>query len=359
MLATKLPEPEMRPHRKATGRDVAHLAGVSPAAVSLVLNGEGRRHGLTAEMHDKVRSAAATLGYVPNNAARSLRRQRTNVITFMTSELGNPYFAEIAAAAQEAALRRGYVIDIIAAGSEDAEIEAFARLRGGGTSDGLVIHGGSARICEELRLLSTGGFGCVVVQDAGEGPSLPCVRVDLQEGARIATRHLLALGHRRVAHITDTRLNGRPRNDRLSGYRLALQEAGVAFDPLLVKAGDNTLAGGAAAMWDLLAESGSLPTAVFVFNDQMAVGALHALRSLGLGVPDDMAVVGFDGIALGAFTAPPLTTIDHPRSELGRMAAETLIDLLQGKAPAMPTRTLPVKLVVRASCGSDRRTSSD
>ncbi len=351
MIALLVPAPETRSVRKATGRDVARLAGVSQSAVSLILNGEGLRHGLTPATHDRVQSAAATLGYVPNHAARSLRRQRTNVITFMTSELGNPYFAEVAAAAQRAAMARGYVIDIIAAGSEAAEIEALARLRGGGTSDGLVIHGGSARICQELRQLSDRGFGCVVVQDAGEDASLPCVRVDLQEGARIATQHLLSLGHRRVAHITDARLTGRPRNDRLAGYRQALTEAGVAFDDTLVKAGANTLAGGEAALRALLAQSGSPPTAVFVFNDQMAVGALHALRTLGLTVPDDMAVVGFDGIDLGAFTAPTLTTIDHPRHELGRRAAETLIDLLEGTPPAA-TCTLPVRLVVRRSCGA-------
>jgi DNA-binding LacI/PurR family transcriptional regulator len=299
-----------------------------------------------------VLQAARELGYVPNHAARSLRRQRTNVITFMTSELGNPYFAEVAAAAQKAALLRGYVIDNIAAGSEAAGIEALSRLCFGGTSDGLVIHGGSQRICRELRRLSDQGFGCVLVQDASEEIALPCVRVDLVEGARLATHHLLALGHRRIAHLTDVRLHRLARNDRLAGYRQALAEAGLSFDPTLVGSGDNNLAGGEAAMRALLRLPGPRPSAVFVFNDQMAIGALHALRMLGLRVPDDMALVGFDGTDIGAFTAPTLTTVDHPRRDLGRLAADTLIDLLEGKPPDQATRTLPVQLVIRKSCGA-------
>jgi DNA-binding LacI/PurR family transcriptional regulator len=337
---------------KATGQDVARLAGVSQSAVSLVLNGGGRRHGLTQATEARVLSAAAELGYVPNHAARSLRRRRTNVITFITSELGNPYFAEVAEAAQQAARLRGYVIDIVAPGAEGAEIQALARLRGGGTSDGLLIHGGSEQISKGLRRLSDSGIGCVLLQDAGDDVSIPCVRVDLQEGARLATQHLLALGHSRIAHVTDARLASRPCNDRLAGYRQALSEAGVEFNAALVAQGENTLAGGEAAMRALLGRPGAPPSAVFVFNDQMAVGGLHALRTLGIRVPQDMAVVGFDGISLGAFTAPELTTIDHPRQELGRLAAETLLDLLEGVPPATATRTLPVRLVVRRSCGA-------
>jgi LacI family repressor for deo operon, udp, cdd, tsx, nupC, and nupG len=351
MLATGTFEPDLVA-RKATGLDVARLAGVSQSAVSLVLNGGGRRHGLTQATEARVLSAAAKLGYVPNHAARSLRRRRTNVITFMTSELGNPYFAEVAAAAQQAALLRGYVIDMMAPGAEVAEIGALTRLGGGGISDGLVIHSGSDQISKELRFLSDRGIGCVLLQDAGQDTSIPCVRVDLQEGARLATRHLLALGHRRVAHVTDVRLASQRRNDRLAGYCQALAEAGVAFDATLIAQGDNTPAGGAAAMRALLARPGAPPSAVFVFNDQMAVGGLHALRTLGIRVPQDMAVVGFDGISLGAFTSPELTTIDHPRQDLGRLATDTLIDLLEGARPATATRTLPVRLVVRGSCGA-------
>jgi DNA-binding LacI/PurR family transcriptional regulator len=362
MLGTGTKTAPTRSSRTTTGRDVAALAGVSPSAVSLVLNGGGRRHGLSQATEARVLSAAAALDYVPNQAARSLRRRRTNVVTFMTSELGNPYFAEVAAAAQLAALARGYVLDIIAADGEAAELDALARLRGGGTSDGLVIHGGSARVGAELRQLARRGIGCVVVQDSvvqdsvvqdsGEDPGIPCVRVDLQAGARLATRHLIGLGHRRIAHVTDARLAGAARNDRLSGYRQALAEAGLPADPDLLAPGENSLAGGEAAMRALLARPGLRPTAVFVFNDQMAVGGLHALRRLGLAVPEDIAVVGFDGIALGAYTTPALTTVDHPRQELGRLAAETLLDLLQGGRPEAAPRTLPVRLVVRQSCGA-------
>ncbi len=337
--------------RTATGTDVARQAGVSQSVVSLVLNGGARQHGISNATQERVLSAAAELDYVPNHAARSLRRQRTGVVTFMTSELGNPYFAEVAAAAQQAAMARGYVVNIIAAGPGSDGIEALRRL-GGGTTDGLVIHGGLAPVRQELRLLPGRGIACVVLQDAADDPAIPCIRVDLRQGARLATGHLLASGHRRVAHVTDVRLAQGAGNDRLAGYRDALAAAGLPFDPALVEAGDNSPAGGDAAIRALLARPGPPPSAVFVFNDQMAIGALHGLGALGLRVPDDMAVSGFDGIALGAYTAPPLTSVEHPRQEVGRLAANALLDLIEGKPPAAAVQTLPVRLVVRRSCGA-------
>lgn len=330
---------------------MAHRAGVSQAAVSLVLNGESVRYGLSQATQDRILSAAAELDYVPNQAARSLRRRCTNVVTLVTSELGNPYLAEVAAAAQEAAAHRNYILDVVAVSSETAGLDALRRLRAGAMSDGLMVHGGSARIRDEVSRLRESGIGCVLIQDAGPEITVPCLRVDLAGGAMLATRHLLSLGHRRVAHITDERLPAGQPNDRLAGYRAALEQTGITFDPALVIAGANSPAGGAAATRALFARAGLRPTALFAFNDQMAVGALHALNALGLAVPQDMAVVGFDGIALGEVTIPALTTIDHPRCDLGSLAANTLLDLLEGKPPPNAVVTLPARLLIRQSCG--------
>ncbi len=333
----------------ATSLDVARLAGVSKTAVSLVLNGRATHHGLSTTTQNRIRMAAEALGYTPNHAARSLRRQRTNVITFLTADLGNRYFAEVMAAAEEAARARGYVVNVISARTEDAEAEAIERLCGW-VSDGFVVYGGSARTSERITRLRQRGLACVVLQDPGTDEGVPCVRVDIAQGGLIATRHLLVLGHRRVAHVTDRRLAGHKMNDRLQGYRQALDEAGIAFDPDLVTASDNSFTGGDTAMRMLMARPDARPTAVFLFNDQMAIGGLHALAALGLDVPRDVAVVGFDGTELGAFSTPELTTIDHPRAELGRLAAITLLDQIEGRAVAGRV-TLPVRLVVRVSCG--------
>lgn len=336
---------------RVTGRDVADRAGVSQAAVSLILNGESSRYGLSQATQDRVLSVAAELDYVPNQAARSLRRRRTNVVTLVTSELGNPYLAEVAVAAQDAAARRNYVLDVVAVSSEAAGVDALRRLRAGGMSDGLMVHGGSDRVCEEVLRLRESGIGCVLIQDAGPETTIPCLRVDLTDGAILATRHLLSLGHRRIAHITDERLAAGQANDRLAGYRAALEQAGVPFDPALVIAGANSPAGGAAVTRALLCRAGPPPTALFAFNDQIAVGALHTLHVFGFAVPRDIAVVGFDGIALGEVTIPALTTVDHPRHDLGWLAANALLDLLEGKPPPQAVTTLPARLLIRQSCG--------
>ncbi len=333
---------------------MADRAGVSLAAVSIVLNGESRRYGLSQATQERVLSVAAELDYVPNQAARSLRRRRTNVVTLVTSELGNPYLAEVAAAAQDAAARRNYVLDVIGVSSEVAGVDALRRLRAGGMSDGLMVHGGSALVCEEVSRLRDSGIGCVLIQDARPETAVPCIRVDIAGGAILAIRHLLSLGHRRIAHITDERLSAGQPNDRLAGYRAALAQANVPFDPALVIAGANSSAGGAAATRILLARAGPPPTALFAFNDQMAVGALHTLHMLGFVVPRDMSVVGFDGIALGEVTIPTLTTVDHPRHDLGWLAANALLDMLEGRAPSDPITTLPARLVIRRSCGEPR-----
>ena len=337
--------------RIATSRDVARLAGVSPSAVSFVLNGGAGRHGLSAATQSRVQSAAETLGYIPNHAARSLRRRRNNTITFMAADLGNRYFAEVAGAAEDAARARGHVVNIIAARTKSAEIEAIDRLCGG-ASDGLIAYGGSRRTNGEIQRLVRRGLACVLLQDADADVTIPCVRVDIAGGGRLATNHLLALGHRRIAHITDRRMIGQAVNERLQGYRDALDEGCVAFDPGLVVSGDNSFAGGHAAMHALMTDAVRRPSAVFVFNDQMAIGGLHALAALGLRVPQDVAIVGFDGTELGAFSTPELTTIDHPRRELGRLAAEAVLQQLEGLREIVRMQVLPVRLVVRQSCGA-------
>jgi DNA-binding LacI/PurR family transcriptional regulator len=338
------------PIAPATSLDVARLAGVSKTAVSLVLNGWGGRHGLSVATQDRIRLASETLGYTPNHAARSLRRQRTNIISFLTADLGNRYVAEVMAAAETAAQARGYVVNVICARTEAAQEAAIERLSSG-VSDGLVVHGGSAQTGERITRLRARGLACVLLQDPGLDQGVPCVRVDIVQGGLLATRHLLGLGHRRVAHVTDRRMAGLPVNDRLQGYRQALAERGIAYDAGLTIEGDNGFAGGDAAMRALMRRPGERPTAVFVFNDQMAIGGLHALKALGLDVPRDVAVVGFDGTELGAFSVPELTTIDHPRADLGRLAATSVLDQIDGIA-VDSLLVLPVRLVVRQSCGA-------
>lgn len=347
-------EPDLgRKSAHVTSRDVARLAGVSQTAVSLVMNGGAERQGLSPATQERVRAAATALGYTPNHLARSLRRQRTSTITFIVADLGNRYTADVVSAADTLARAHGYIVQVIEARDPEAERLAFDRVASGST-DGLVVHGGTPETRRSVERLRARGIACVLLQDPDEDPSVPCVRADITGGGAIATRHLLALGHRHIAHITDRALEGAGTNERLEGYRRALSDAGVGFDPHRVIAGDNSFAGGHAAMQVLIQRAGPRPTAVFVFNDQMAVGGLSALRVLGLRAPEDVAVIGFDGTELGAFSTPSLTTIEHPRHELGRRAAEILLAELEG-TPAPARETLPVRLIIRQSCGEARK----
>jgi DNA-binding LacI/PurR family transcriptional regulator len=322
-----------------------------------VLSGGADRVGLSIATRERVLAAAAALDYMPNHAAQSLRRRRTNSIAYVTRDLGNPYVAEVVAAVQHSAYARGYVVTVIVVPSEDRELRTLSHLRAG-MCDGLLVSGGCTRTGAELRQLTARGMCCVLLQDACDDPGIPCVRADLREGAHLAVRHLVALGHRRIAHVTDSGRSAEHDNDRLLGYRMALEQAAIHFDTELVVAAENNLAGGAEAIRTLMQATRPLPSAVFMYNDRMAAGGLHATRALGLRVPEDLAVVGFDGIALGAFTDPALTTVEHPREALGHLAAQTLLDLLDGVSPPQSTQTLPVRLVIRQSCGAHQNRPS-
>jgi DNA-binding LacI/PurR family transcriptional regulator len=196
------------------------------------------------------------------------------------------------------------------------------------------------------------GLVVVALQFDGDDPHIGVIRTNREAGGYVATRHLLDLGHHAIGHLTDASAYARRPAERTAGYRRAMAEAGIEVRPEWIVTGANTLAGGDASMRELLERPGPRPTAVFAFNDLMAIGALHALRTSGLRVPDDMAVVGFDGIDLGAFTTPELTTVEQPRSEVGQRAVGLVLDWLDG-TPSGPTQvTLPVRLVVRESCGA-------
>lgn len=334
----------------ATSTDVAKRAGVSQATVSLVLNGASGRVGLSEATQQRVREAAADLGYTPNSVARNLRQRRTNTLTFITPDIGNPYSAEVIGAVQQVAQERGYLLDVLVAEDEAAKLKAIARLRGG-VSDGVITSAPTRAIWDALKELARHGVPCVALQDQGDGTEITSVGVDLEGGGYLATRHLLACGYRRIGHISGQQRHPLRERERVHGYRRALMEASLPVRPDWEIEVANSPEGGVKAVELLLALPQPRPEALFVFNDQMAIGVLHGLRRHGLRVPEDMAVVGFDGIALAAFTVPALTTVEHRRLELGQQAATSLIDQLEGGESPVRYTQLPVQLVIRETCG--------
>ncbi|MBB4145746.1 LacI family DNA-binding transcriptional regulator [Rhizobium rhizoryzae] len=331
-----------------TSADVARLAGVSQATISLVLNGRDSAVRISPETRERVISAAATLGYTPNHAARSLRQRRTKIITFVLPTLENPYFLEIVSAAQAEASRQGYSVTIISSRNELSEFHT-ALLLHGAAYDGIIVAGHNNCSAPELPALVKRGVGVVVLQEPSPAPGIHSVRVDLERGGYLATRHLIELGHRRIAHFTQALRNSHGGHDRIDGYLRALSEAGLPFEEDLVVVTENSLSGGVEALDKVLALP-KPPTALFAYNDRLAIGALHGLRTKGLKVPEDFAVVGFDGIAFGGYTSPTLTTVDSSREELGKLAMQAVIDAIE-KKEGRKDHLLPVRLLVRESCG--------
>lgn len=351
---------------RVTISDVAREAGVSKATVSLVLNGRTSNVAISEATQAVVKAAAQRLGYAPNQAARALASRRAYSITMLISNLDNPFFLEIASAAAQATTLRDYQLNLVDASQPDAKLRALEHLRGGGT-DGLIITIGQdstrGRVLDALRGLASQGMPVVLLLERSPDAAIPAIRVDNEAAAYQITSHLLRLGHRRIAFFGLTGTEdpfhelGTPAS-RVKGYRRALAEADVSFDPSwLLEHPSATPSGGSTLMERLLDGTGPSVTATVCFNDIMAIGALSACNRRGVQVPHEMAVVGFGGIEIGQYTHPPLTTVQHPRALLGQIAVQTLFDLMEGTPLAELERIVPTELVVRASCGATARSS--
>jgi DNA-binding LacI/PurR family transcriptional regulator len=356
----------MESRRPLTLEEVARQAGVSKTTASVVLNGRADQVRISEVTRDRVLAIADRLGYVPDHAARSLRRRRTGIVTLLLWRLGSPFFSEIAAGAGEVARGHDYEVSVIDANDLEAELRALHHLRQG-SADGVIVAVNRRRVIgpasDALLKLTARGLPVVVLLDHSPDPSIPSIRVDDLGGGYLATKHLLDLGHRRIAHLTwddVPLLTEEPDagNARFRGYCRALEEAGVDFDPAWVMIGPRGSIGGldlARRFLDAHPDRATRPTAVFATNDLIAIGYMRGLHEAGVRVPDDVAVVGFHGVELGALTIPSLTTVELGSTELGRLGAEVLFSLLDGARPVEPERVLPVHLIVRESCGALRR----
>lgn len=332
-----------------TMRDVAEKAGVSLTTVSHVIN---RTRFVSDDVTERVHNAMEELNYRPNELARSLRRGQTNTLGLILPDSANPYFAEIGHAIEATSSSLGYnVILCNTHGAEDKEQHYINVLRNKQV-DGILFVATGDKTNSISETLGE-NFPILLVDRELVGVRTDVIIVDNHQGGLLATRHLLELGHQRIACISGpSRL--RPSAERISGYTQALEEAGLAFDSELFRMGDFHPSSGYQATLDLLALDDP-PTAVFTCNDLMAIGVIRATSELGRRVPDDLALVGFDDIELASYTIPPLTTISQPIDRMGDLAARTLIQRIEEDAVQAPTRQLlPVELVVRGSCGGQR-----
>lgn len=324
-------------------RDVAQLAGVSISTVSHVVN---KSRGVSAEARAQVVQAMAQLDYRPNALARSLRRQKTHSLGMIVPDNANPFFAEIARAIEDYSFHHDYSVILCNSDGDLQKQAAYVDLLVERRVAGIlfVAAGVSTELVDELQRQRV---PLVVIDREVSGVAVDMVQTNHYQGGRLATEHLIALGHRRIGCIA-AGSDLSPSAERLTGYKDALAAHGLAYDAALVIPGDFQFASGYRATEQLLSLE-ERPTAVFACNDLMAVGAIRAATARGLRVPDDLSIVGFDDISLASYTNPPLTTIHQPKREIGRLAMEMLLTRMSDPDAPPHSVRLETELVVRQS----------
>jgi len=339
-----------------TIRDVAKLAGTSISAVSAVLNGGGRHNIRVSEAtRERIRAAAAQLGYSPNPLAQGLVTGKTGVLglVFPYSRAftdRNPFCTEIMSGVFEGVVSRRYNLMLHTAVGEDwnhADQNALLDPR----VDGLILvippaHSPVVARCDRTK------FPCISIVCQPDSPDSYAINADDFGGGRLATEHLLSRGHRRIAHLVGTP-GVASTEPRRRGYLAALESAGIELDEtLMVPAGFHRHGGYEGMKFLLRLPPHQRPTAVFAANDLCAEGALQALHEQGIRVPEEIALVGFDDSWVATMTQPPLTSVHMPIFEMGMLATQMLIELVEGREVAERQPILPVSLVVRQSSGT-------
>lgn len=329
-----------------TIREVADAAGVSIATVSRVLN--DKPHPVGEATRRRILSLAEEMGYRPNQAARSLRTERSATIGIITDNIDSPHSTMMIRGIQDRVKEAGYICVVISADWDPkTEREAIHDLASR-SIDGIIFAETWHRSANEILALSNKPFVFVHRQFGSEHPH--SVTPDEVFGARLAVGHLLGLGHRRIGYI-----NGPAEYyasaDRLAGYYLELAEHGIACDPALVMRGDWQVESGYAAAVELL-NVHPRPTAIFAGNDLMAAGAMYAVFDAGLRVPQDVAFVGYDNREIARIFRPSMTTVTLPLYGMGEASAQMLLNLLAGNGEPQAEVKIRGRLIIRESCGA-------
>jgi DNA-binding LacI/PurR family transcriptional regulator len=323
-------------------KDIARLARVSHSTVSRALRGSPLVNPETAE---KIRRLAAEACYTPSAAARSLVTRRSNSIGIVVTNIADPFAACVVGGIEELATERGFSVFLANSGG-DAEremkvVRSFSERR----VDGIVVT--SSRVgALHMAMLSEMEVPVVLLNNQHPSEFAHSVMIDNVASSAALTRHLISLGHRRIAYIGD-RFGHQSDTERRAGFEQAMAEAGLSVDAKLIEYGGGRAEGAAEPMARLL-DLANPPTAVFCYNDMTALGALVEVRARGLRVPDDLSMAGFDDLPIIQYLDPPLTTVRQPMYQMGRMAMEILLELMEGKTRAHDTHVAG-ELMVRGS----------
>jgi LacI family transcriptional regulator len=333
---------EMRKNKKSvTIQDVAKTAGVSVSTVSRVLNG---KRDVSAETQERVLTVIEELGYTSNLAARSMRSVKNNLVGLIMPDIAYPFAVEVMRGANQAISESDFDLllyttgDVYKSGRASHE-QKYVSLLNNSITDGCII---VAPVTGEFSTDAP----IVSIDPAISNPSYPAVHATNYQGAVEAMNYLLDLGHRRIGFISG-RGELESSRRRLKGYRDVLGSAGIPVDEELISSGDFTTKTGLGCARDLLSLD-DRPTAIFASNDQTAMGVFQAAEEVGLQIPEDLSVIGFDNIMESKIMK--LTTVDQFVYEMGYMAIQMLIKLINGEELSSQTYEMQTKLIIRDSC---------
>ncbi|PPF42663.1 LacI family transcriptional regulator [Pseudoclavibacter sp. AY1F1] len=320
--------------RKVTRRDVARHAGVSDAVVTYTLNGKAPVAPATAA---RVRESVRLLGYTPNAAARALKMGSARLIGIIVPDTTNPFWSELCQQVESVASREGYAVLVVNSHDDDKQAIALANSLASRQVDGFLV--ASIVRPSEVTAFDALGIRWASLNNPHPIPGAMGVGVDLEQGARDATRHLIEHGYRRIAFVGSTK------DARYDGWTAELASAGL--EPGLVFPADFERRSGYLAGRNLAAASAQVD-AVFMSSDQLAIGAMRALHEAGVGIPNDVAVVSFDGTEDAEYAWPALTTLAQPTAELAEQAVLRLLG-----AGVIPDERPRGELIIRRSCGCE------
>jgi DNA-binding LacI/PurR family transcriptional regulator len=339
-----------QPEKRHTIKDIARESGVSLSTVSLVFNDNPR---ISQATRAKVLQTIERLGYQPNRMARALAWKHTRTIAVLVPQLrhtfADVYFGEIVSGIYDRASKLGYKILLEVARADFIERREHLQLYDQKYVDGILFIGANARH-RFIEDMTDPSRPFLLVNSYSKEHDLNYVVSNYRYGAWQATQHLLRLGHRKIGFIGGGLSEIQTSQDVLASFTEALAEHNVPFDPHLVSDGWLTEEGGMKAAEELVRRDSEL-TALFALNDKMALGAMKRLSEMGLRVPQDIAVVGFDDIPQASYAIPGLTTVHQPLYDLGKMACDKMVDLIHKKTEKVQ-EVIPIYLVVRESCGS-------
>jgi DNA-binding LacI/PurR family transcriptional regulator len=333
--------------RRISIKDIARIAHVSHSTVSRALRGSPLVNSGTAE---KIRQVAVQYGFRPSAVARSLVTRCTQTIGVVVTTIADPFVAEVVSGIEDEAGTNGYSVFLANCNADPARemkvVQSFEERR----VDGIVVTASRvgalyASVLERMRI------PIVLLNNQHPSHFAHSIMIENLAASNSAVRHLIELGHARIAYVGD-RFGYGSDSERFSGYRSALDAADIPFRPDLVVHGNGKAEGADAAVEKLVAAA-ELPTAIFCYNDMTAIGVLKAMRGRGLKVPDDISLVGFDDLPLARYVEPPLTTVRQPKREMGRMAMQVLLKLMAGSDAEQDIRVAG-ELILRQSTAAPK-----